>query len=109
MQSEGLWVNAQDHYEEKLDDGLEGEWAISVFSADGLSAAEICVCAEIPHPKVRLSSVGALRQLGFDVVPTDDLHADLKLPRDPDEEMWNALRSAFSEPERNPRLEVPDA
>jgi len=109
MAPEGLWTNAEDHHLEKLDEGQEDQWAISVFSADELSIAEICEAGPIPHPKIRVSTVDAVRSLGFDVVPTDAVHADLKFPQQPDEDTWDALRGIFGEPQRNPRLEVEDA
>lgn len=111
MASEQLWLNAEDHHAEKLGEEIEDDWAISVFSAAGLSAAEICAGAGIPHPKVRLSTVGAVRAIGFDVIPTvdDDLHADLKLDGEPDEAIWELLRSAFSEPQPNPGREDDNA
>lgn len=59
--------------------------------------------------KSAFQTVGAVRNLGYDVVPTDAVHADLKLPDQPDENTWDALRSVFGEPERNPMLEVEDA
>lgn len=86
MASPGLWLNAEDHHFEKLDEGEEDQWAISVFSVDGLSVAEICEAGAVPHPQVRVSTVGAVRRLGFDVLPTDAVHADLKFPQQPDEE-----------------------
>jgi hypothetical protein len=89
--------------------GVRGQWAISVFSASEQTKAEICRAAEIPHPKIRVSTVGEVRRLGYDVVPTDAFHADLRLDRQPDEETWERLRSAFGAPERNPGLEEDDA
>lgn len=109
MASEQLRLNAEDHNIEKLEDGIADQWAISVFAANGLSAGEICRAAAIPHPKVRVSTVGFVRSLGYDVIPTDDLHADLKLDHQPDEETWEALRSVFGEPEANPGREEDNA
>jgi hypothetical protein len=54
MGSQGLWINAEDHHLEKLEEGQQGEWAISVFSAHALTAAEICRGGRIPHPQIRV-------------------------------------------------------
>jgi hypothetical protein len=69
MASEQLRLNAEDHNIENLEDGIADQWAISVFAAGGLSAGEICRAAAIPHPKVRVSTVGLVRSLGYDVIP----------------------------------------
>jgi hypothetical protein len=97
MQNRDLENNASDHHDE-----FPGEWALSVWSAAGLSADEISEQSPIRNGSICVSSVGALRGIGCEVVPSDEFpHADLRLPREPTEDLWTDLRAAFSEPMRN--------
>ena len=97
MQNRDLDNNARDHHDE-----FPGEWALSVWSAAGISADEISERSAIRNRKIRVSTVGALRGIGCDVVPSDEFpHADLRLPREPTDDLWTDLRAAFSEPMPN--------
>lgn len=101
MLSGDLKTNAETH------NGVHrGEWALSVGAANDLDAREICDQATfIRNKQVRLSTVGAIRSLGFDVRPSGRFpHADLHLDREPDEELWAELRSVFDNPIR--RIEL---
>jgi hypothetical protein len=74
-----LHKNALDHYDKR------GEFAISVASLPDMSADDLSVVAEIPHPKIRETTVGAIRELGYDVVRDEppEGHALITLPRLP--------------------------
>src|SRR4051812_24908033 len=64
-----------------------GTCGLSVCSLPDLSAEEIAIevgTGRLPHPTMRRSTVGALRAVGFDVVPSGHYgHATLKLPDAP--------------------------
>lgn len=101
MASETLRINAEAHRAE-----FPGEWAISVSSADVLNEREIAEASPwILNGSVRVSSVGAIRALGHDVVPSGQFpHADLILDSAPSEILWEDLRGVFDDPIPNPRL-----
>jgi hypothetical protein len=105
MGSAALQTGAQDHHLEMLEQGIEDVWAVSVFAARDMTADEIALASPIPHPQIRVSTVGEVRTLGHDVQPCGyGLHADLQLRGKPDEDMCEELRGAFEEPRANPRL-----
>jgi hypothetical protein len=101
MASRVLQDNAEDHHEEHPD-----EWAIPVASATGHDADELAIMSPwIRNGKVRLSTVGRVRAIGHDVVPSGEFpHADLKLREEPSEPLWEELRDAFPATVPNPRL-----
>ncbi len=106
MGSQSLKTNAEDHRLEMLEQGRDNEWAISVFSAPGMTADQIAIASPIRHPQIRVSTVVAIRALGHDVTSSGyGFHADLKLVDKPNESTWEALSGVFDEPRRNPRLE----
>jgi hypothetical protein len=86
MDSRGMRTNAEDHHLEKAQEGLE-EWAISVWSAPALEPDAIVLRCPIPHGTIQVSTVGAIRVLGCDVVRSEPppLHADLMFPSEPTE------------------------
>jgi hypothetical protein len=99
MESSALWTNARDHNYEFPD-----EWAISVSSGTGWSPDEIARAAPFRNREMRVSTVGAVRLLGHDVIVSDEPpHADLVLACEPTEDIWEALREAFQLPVPNPR------
>jgi len=101
MESRPLFVNAHDHNTE-----FPGEWAISVSSAAGWSAEQIAQEAPFRNRDMRVSTVGAVRSLGHDVVVSDEPpHADLRLACAPTEEVWEALRGVFGAAQANPRYD----
>jgi hypothetical protein len=109
MTSQNLLENAQTTRDE------ETEWALCVASYPDMEADEIAF--EMPYRGryINVSTVGNLRDMGFDVVPHYDpeggyVHALLKLPVDPavepsEEEwegIWNELRNCFEPRRENP-------
>ena len=93
-----LETNAQTHYDEF------GEYALSVYSLPDRSADEIALLASLPHAKIRVSTVGRLREAGYPVVPSPGPpgHADLELPHPPTEGDWRVLDALFDPPRPNP-------
>ncbi len=83
-----------------------GLWTLSVFITDG-SLLDLCrsVVELERYGKVRLSTVGRLRLLGFAVIPTlRSPHYDIVLP-DLDEPTLDRLELAFDTPIPNPARE----
>jgi len=101
MASGSLQDNAEVHNDEFPD-----EWAISVSCAPDLDGPAIALASPwIRNTKVRLSTVGALRALGHEVLPSGKFpHADLKLREEPSETLWEELRGAFPTMIDNPQL-----
>ena len=101
MASEDLVVNAETHNDE-----FPEEWAISVACAPGLTAgAMVRQSGWIRNNAVRLSTVGQVRAIGHDVIPSGKFpHADLKLCEEPSDALWEELRSVFSAPIKKSEL-----
>jgi len=98
MQSRDLDHNACDHRDE-----FPGEWAISVWSAPDLDVDALTKASPIRNRQICVTTVGALREIGHDVVPSNEFpHADLKLDADPSEALWEQLRQVFGTPTDNP-------
>jgi hypothetical protein len=84
-----------------------GIWAVSVFVADGVAVVD--VCRSVPdlerYGKIRLSTVGRLRALGFALIPTLDYpHFDVVLP-DVELATLERLELGFDSPVPNPGRE----
>ena len=111
MGSKSLWDNAVTHHTQFQ------EWALSVAADSNMSAEEIAIGRRLRNRSMRASTVGDIRDGGFEVVrdPDDapygpELHALILLPIDPSdeptEETWDELRSCFGEREPNPAYEM---
>ncbi len=113
MGSQNLRDNAQTTRDE-ID-----EWALCVAAYPEMAAHDIAY--EMPYRgrHMRVSTVGVLRDRGFEVVPDHDpeggyVHALLKLPieasQEPSdeewEEVWDELRDCFGPREDNPAYEA---
>lgn len=109
MDSQNLRENALTTHDE-----IE-EWALCVASYPDMEAEEIAL--EMPYrgKYMRVSTVGAVRDRGFDVVPDHDpeggyVHALLMLPIEPSENpseeewepIWDELRACFDPKTDNP-------
>jgi len=84
----------------------EGCWGLSVASAEGLTKTELAFAAQLQYDVIRVTTVGRLRTLEYDVVPTEEGrdrdHALILLPGEPSREDWEKLITAFDQPEPNP-------
>jgi hypothetical protein len=93
MAEETLTANANDHH----DDFLAGEttvpYALSVFSHHARGVKRICRRAwpVLSHGQIRVSTVGALRDLGYDVI-RDGKKGHCLIPLDPPPWDWTPLR-----------------
>jgi hypothetical protein len=99
--------SAEDCFEEMQRQSGEGVYGISVCSLPDRTAEQILRDLQesnrLPHPKIRQTSVGRLRGLGFDVWPSGWFgHATLEFSRLPTEQDWERIQLAFRAPERNP-------
>jgi hypothetical protein len=93
-----LVVSAQSHFD------AEGFYALSVYCVPGMTADEIAVGAKLSYSKVRVSTVGRIRSMGYNIVgsPGPPGHADLVLPTPPTDHDWTALERVFDPPGPNP-------
>lgn len=84
----------------------DGVYGLSVASAPGMTKLELAIVARLPYDVIRVTDVGTLRSLGYDVVPTEEdhdrNHALLHLPGEPTREDWERLNEAFGPVEPNP-------
>lgn len=83
---------------------VEGVYALSVFSAPGMTADEIAEGVPLRHSMIRESTAGRLRAVGYDVVSSSGPpgHADLILRDSPTDADWQALDEAFDAARPNP-------
>jgi hypothetical protein len=71
MAEQSLVDSAENHHAEFLQGTTREPWALSVFSHPTIGVAGICRRAWpiLQHGKIRVSTVGVLRDLGYDVIP----------------------------------------
>jgi hypothetical protein len=82
-----------------------GYYGLSMFSLSGHSAQEIAAAVAgrtgVTDGKMRSARVGDLRAAGFDVADhTADGHMNLRLPGEPDEDVWRRIEEVMGPPER---------
>lgn len=104
---EGFQESVKDHFAKGQLKSGTGVYGLSVCSLSGLSAEEILRALpdehKLPHARFRESTVGALRELGFKVYPSEwHGHATLEFSALPTEQDWEKLQQAFSEPRKIP-------
>jgi hypothetical protein len=88
-----------------------GFWGISVQSAPGYSVRDLCREGQIPHGKIRVTTVGRVRALGtgFDVVPSPGIghHGTLLIPSRPiSDDHAQHVSSVFDSPVPNPARQM---
>jgi hypothetical protein len=103
MGSPSLRSNAYGSYEEL------GLWALSVWSYPDMEPEEVAEEARrvdemaLPQGKLRFSTAGRIRSEGYELIATNQRgHYSLVVPEEPDEAVWEDLRSIFDETRRNP-------
>jgi len=107
MAEESLTLSAQNHNAAYKNGESTIPWAISVFSHPSAGVADICRegWPILGHNRIRVSTVGALRQLGYDVVPDGENNHAL-IPVGPPPWDWGSLRNVGFQPaELNPEKE----
>jgi hypothetical protein len=89
-----------------------GYFAWSFWSRPGASADEIAVDAGVPHPYIRESTIGRVRDAGFDPQSdsADTDHVQVRLDNEPTEQDCARLRAAFDQarPREEPELDNAD-
>ncbi len=84
---------------------LEGEYGLSVLSYPELSTEELATLAGLRHIRVRVATVAALREAGYDVRhdPNEsDVHALVVFRDEPTDIDYEALDGVFGDPIPNP-------
>jgi hypothetical protein len=105
MESSTMLTNAEVHNLEH-----PGEWAISVACLLDTPPGTIGERSPYPGRWMRVSTVGAIRSIGHDVVRAGrEPHANLVLGCEPSEEVWDQLRSVFDAPAEKPPHRKEDA
>lgn len=103
---EEIQASAEDQFDQSKRETGVGVYGISVCSLPNLSATEILrsiPAGKVPHGSFRETTVGELRELGFDVVPSGwHGHATLTFHGLPTDEDWEKLNTAFGSPQKNP-------
>jgi hypothetical protein len=91
MRNKSLLISATRHFEEF------GEWAWSFWCAPGKTADEIAMAADFDNEVIRESTVGRIRQAGFDVESdsASDDHCKVELSGPPSAADCRRLRDAF--------------
>lgn len=86
------------HHDERSD------FAISCVSLPDRSADDLARLGALPHPKIRETTVGMLREAGYDVVRDEppEGHALVTLPRLPTDEDYVTISNLFGPPRLNP-------
>ena len=76
---------------------------LSFWGEDGYSHDQVLAMVNLPNPRVRLSSVGALRGLGYEPVRTQPWpHLEVRFETDPTDEELERLIRVFEAPIPNP-------
>ena len=98
MEPRQLEINAYTHYDE------HGTYALSVCSLPTRDFDLVARVANLPNRQLRVSSVGRIRDAGYEVVRSEPppAHADLILRGEPTDEDWETLRAVFDPPVPNP-------
>jgi len=103
--------DAQDCFDWLERRGEAGVYGISVGSLPDGTADQIARALgtdRLPHPRMRISTVAALRGCGCEVVPSGRRgHATLIFGDAPTDEDWKNLQAAFSEEADNPVARKP--
>ena len=94
MAEETLNVSATNHHADHLKGNTAVPWALSVFSHPSAGIADICRRAwpVLSHEKIRVSTVGVLRRLGYEVIE-EGKKGHCLVPLDPSPWDWQPLRS----------------
>ena len=99
--AETLFRTAIAHYD------AEGEYAISVRSAPGMSADELAKAdPPLRHAQIRETTAGAVRQAGFEIVRDEPppMHALIKLGSVGADDDYLRITAIFNAPRPNPAL-----
>lgn len=96
-----LTTNAEDHQKAFGRGETDVPWALSVFSHPTRDVECICCRAwpVLSHNKIRVSTVGELRGLGYEVIP-DGKKGHCLIPLDPPPWDWGPLRDIGFQPSR---------
>ena len=99
-----LTTNAEDHHKAFERGETDVPWALSVFSQRTGTVASVCRRAwpTLRHDKIRVSTVGELRALDYEVIP-DGRKGHCLIPLDPPPWDWGPLRDiGFQQRQLNP-------
>jgi hypothetical protein len=90
---------------ESVDTGYEQEsdYNLSFWGENGYSYVELLAVAPRPNGQIRLSTIGALRALGYDPFRSDPWpHVTVRFEAEPTDDELERLIDVFGEPIPNP-------
>jgi hypothetical protein len=97
MKADGLQLAVEEDFDES------GTYSLSVFAHDGVDVETVARKACQPHGVIRVSTVGRIREAGYDIANCDTRwHCDLIFPGQPSATDWEVLQSIFDPPIANP-------
>lgn len=101
MAEDTLTTNAKAHHKDFRSGKTDVPWALSVFSHPTGNVEAICRRAWpiLRHDKIRVSTVGELRALGYEVI-RDGKKGHCLIPLDPPDWDWGPLREIGFQPEQ---------
>lgn len=104
---EDIRVQAEGEYLRLEQDGdPEPVYGLSVWSLPAMSAEEVAQAVgtdDLPHKRMRATTVGALATRGYEVVPSGPpSHATIVFPGPPTYDDWQNLQQSFGDPIDNP-------
>jgi hypothetical protein len=97
-----LAKNALGHHDDPAN--VRGDFAISACSLPNMSAEDLARIGQVPHPRIRETTVGRLRAAGYDVIRDEPPqgHALIMLPRLPTDRDYVTISALFDPPRLNP-------
>lgn len=82
-----------------------GFYGLSFWGDNGLSVEQIVQLAGLEHPRIRVSTIGRIRQLGLEPVRLGRFpHLTIKFELPPTDEELRALAEVFDPPTPNPAV-----
>jgi hypothetical protein len=83
---------------------VDHAFELSFFGENDLTVKDVCKEACLPNAQIRVSTVGALKEAGFDPFrsPPPPQHLTIRFDREPTDTVLETLRGAFEDPLPNP-------
>lgn len=101
MKDQDLTVSVWSEYDDT------GRWGLSVLCRPKLTALQLINLGPLKHRVFRVSTVGAISEIGPDVLPDNDdpPHAWIMYQVEPTPKDWGNLRAVFGDLALNPHSE----
>ena len=81
----------------------KGFYGLSFFGENYLTIDDVALLAAIPHPRIRVSTVGALRSIGIEPVRSGEYpHLSVRFEVNPSDDVLERLAAVFEDDIPNP-------